>query len=97
MEPRESVVIFATAMEEKLRRDEVKGGWENGVGVDYLWHRAGDEMTELYEALREYKANPTSGGRKNIMQECADVANFCMMISSLFHPVAKELKRGRRE
>lgn len=71
--PRKEVEIFSLCMEEKLRRNDHKGGWENCTNED-LFERLRDEVTELESAL----ANEPD---VNIMYEAADIANFAMMIA----------------
>ena len=83
MKVRKEVSDFAKIMEEKLQENEHKGGWDN-CDNDFLFNRLLQEMTELHESLAELKI--TKGNGKGIaretMRECADVADFSMMISS---------------
>ena len=71
--PRKEVEIFSLCMEEKLRRNDHKGGWE-GVGQHTLFDRLRAEVDELEQAL----ANEPD---VNVMYEAADIANFAMMIA----------------
>lgn len=71
--PREEVEIFSLCMEEKLRRNDHKGGWEK-IPIRDLLKRLKDEVDELDKAIHEE-------GNVNIMYEAADVANFAMMIA----------------
>jgi len=83
---RESIKIFADAMEKKLQRDDdCKPPWEN-LTLGYLFNRLLDEIAELAEAE----------GPENKMTECTDVANFAMMIFSKLHSDTQSLSRGRR-
>lgn len=82
--PRKAVVDFADDMERKLKIYESKGGWE---GCDYFWLRDRILM-ELAEVTQElYKLCNAEGGLgktrclSDLIDECADVANFAMMIA----------------
>lgn len=78
MQWRKEVVWFATLMEEKLRENDHKGGWGN-CDIYYLIGRLQQECEEAYNAI-------TNHNIKNIPLECADVANFAMMIATKFKP-----------
>ena len=69
---RPAILKLAAAMEEKLRQNEHKGGW-NACDHEYLLNRLLDEYQELVKAVAEYDAEA-------ILEEAADVANFCVMI-----------------
>lgn len=87
---RDSVFVFAEAMEKKLQRDdEIKGGWEN-MKMSVLLERLHEEYYELSDAVWNQR-----GVVENVMQECCDVANFAMMIYSKLHPETSGLVRGR--
>lgn len=73
--PRPAVGWFAEQMELRLRANDHKGGWKN-CRVFLLLNRLFDEARELYDAVC-YAQSDT----KNIIQECADIANFAMMIA----------------
>ncbi len=62
---------FIYDMVNKLEENSHKGGWEK-CDMTYLYHRAAQEIEELKEALFN---------RKRVVSECADVANFAMMIA----------------
>jgi hypothetical protein len=100
-EVRESVMAFALAMEDKLRRlDDKKGPWEDLRG-DYLLSRAFQEAGELVKAMIDFVTakilddENLSQYEEAVMGECVDVANFVMMIFSQNHPKLKNLKRGK--
>jgi len=89
---RESVDKFAELMENRLRENDHKGGWSN-ENTDWLFKRLLDESDELKKAMDEYDVyqmayTPRPGElqdrRRNVRKECADVANFAMMIADLF-------------
>lgn len=64
---------FSGIMESKLKKNDFKGGW-NTYSMEGLLERMRDEYAELEEALNG--VDP-----EDIAQECADVANFAMMIA----------------
>lgn len=70
----ESVDWFACHMKNKLYKNIHKGGWDICT-VNYLYYKALDELEEVFKALAEGK--PAS----EIVDECAGVANFVMMIA----------------
>ncbi len=67
---RPAVDGFARAMERKLRLNDHKAHWGDST-IDHLFTRLLDEVAELSHAMQD-------GGA--IGDECADVANFAMMI-----------------
>jgi hypothetical protein len=75
MKIRPEIMIFAEAMERKLRRNDFKGGWQDEK-YGYLLRRAIEEIDELRRVLS--RANPSAA---TVVNECADVANFVMMIA----------------
>jgi len=72
---REPVSWFAEQMEAKLRENDHKGGWED-CDYEYLANRLEEEVEEL----RALEGDPDVKGEK-IIRECADIANFAMMIA----------------
>lgn len=74
---RDSVQWFAQIMESKLQENDDKGGWD-GCDLQYLSMRLTQERKELASAIK-------SGDKEKIIKECADVANFCMMIADNFN------------
>ena len=75
-EPRACVQWFATMMELKLQKHDNKSGWINSTPEE-LMDRVWNEFEELTQAL------VTDADPRDIIKECADVANFCMMIADL--------------
>lgn len=71
--PRRVVRWFAAEMEKQLVENDHKGGW-GASKLAYLSKRLTDERNELSRAIR--LKNPES-----IIKECADVANFALMIA----------------
>lgn len=82
MELRKEVQWFAEQMEEKLRQNDYKGGWDK-CSMQYLTMRLTQERKELNKLLK--KKNKSS---EDITKECVDIANFAMMI-------ADNLKTGK--
>lgn len=73
---RPEVIKFAKLMEKVLRRHDYKGGWENCTG-NFLLAKIQEECNELTRAMK-------SNSRKDIIDECADLANICMMIADIW-------------
>ena len=73
---RKEVIGFAEQMELKLRRDDgKKGGWDD-LSIQFLFSRIQDEVKELEEEI-----NNNIFDNDAVVKECADVANFCMMLA----------------
>lgn len=69
----EALQVFSNDMYIKLRENSHKAHW-NTVTTEWLLNRCMEELNELQEAL----GNEDPG---DIVRECADVANFAMMIA----------------
>jgi hypothetical protein len=80
--PRAIVRWFSLQMEEKLQRNEYKGGWD-GYLMSELMNMAHAEMLELQDAIDGKDGNP--------VKEAADVANIMMMIAD------KAIQGGQRD
>ncbi len=78
---REAVGHFADRMEYKLKCNDHKGGW-NSCTMEYLLRRLKEEVAELEKMIDD----PQLQGGVDL--ECADVANFAMMIAEQY-PVGK--------
>ena len=91
---RDTVAIFAEAMELKLRRDDDKNSaWETELAMallDQLW----DEALELHDAFRTYHATAEDPEGKAVMNKCLSVAEFAMKIYSQLHPLTRHNRRG---
>ena len=81
-----AIVAFSNAMLAKMNANNHKRSWHD-ASVDYLMHRLIDEVMELAEAVINIKVAVERGGDvgsddlfEKAMAECADVANFPMMI-----------------
>lgn len=80
MEVRESVKWFAEQMENKLKENDKKGGWDD-CNIYWLIQRIREETNELLSAVN---LNRDLGATKeNIIREAADVANFAMMVADI--------------
>jgi NTP pyrophosphatase (non-canonical NTP hydrolase) len=79
-EIRPSVQWFAEQMEAKLQRDDAtKPGWSTET-TESLFRGLVAEVIELHEALLSPIAAP-----EYVVTECADVANYAMMIADVCH------------
>lgn len=84
---RPEVQAFAILMEEKLRRNDSKGGWKN-TPYHWLLGRVREEINELEAAMQNLVAANDMGTCEDIRdcrakaaREAADIANFAMMIA----------------
>lgn len=83
MQAREEVRWFAEQMEEALKANDHKGGWQN-CDIGWLYSRLVDEALELNKEIVEAKRKSLNIERcKRIIKEAADVANFCMIIADV--------------
>ncbi|MDD5693564.1 MAG: hypothetical protein PHU86_03785 [Patescibacteria group bacterium] len=72
---RPSVQRFAQEMERKLKLNDHKGGWMKMTPTEILSDLA-KERLELGQAL-------AIGDSENILEECADNANYLMMLAEV--------------
>jgi hypothetical protein len=92
---RHSIMVFAVAMEMKLRLDDaVKKAWEE-CDIDELHALFLDERMEVDEAYYRFPFTP--GSSDDLMMECVDEANQSMMIFSKLHPETQGNVRGHRQ
>jgi hypothetical protein len=66
---------FSERMMAKMLKNAHKGGWHND-SLEFLRYRVGVELQELDEALADPNATADE-----IIDECADISNFAMMIA----------------
>ena len=71
-----SVTLFAEEMKKKLLENIDKLGWEN-ESYSYFLGRLHEEIEELEEFI--YKNEKKD--KVKLIKECADIANFAMMIA----------------
>jgi hypothetical protein len=76
-------------MEKKLRANDHKGGW-GGCSKNYLIKRLGDEAEELEVGLFNFYT------AEAIIAECADVANFAMMIADNYRAALAARAEGAK-
>ncbi len=94
MHPRGSVKWFAEEMERELRNNDHKSGWENSNPRDLIPRIEGEtrELVLLAHDLKlgtaREKISPEQ--KKKLISECADIANFAMMVADIIeHGVEK--------
>lgn len=88
---RREVLVFARAMEEKLKANEHKGGWKNEHPFDML-ERVVDEIDELDVALQALDSDRSSAEKvAKVLSEAADVANFCMFVADVVGALGPQL------
>lgn len=78
----EAVMSFIIDMKYKLRLNNHKGHWRS-YGVPVLLDRMAGEVSELITSTRvlESKAKCSKAELLAIVHECADVANYVLMIA----------------
>ena len=82
---RKEVVWFAEQMEARLKENDHKKGWQD---CDFLYLQL--RLRREYNELRREIMTTEKKDVDKIISECADIANFCMMIANNF-------KNGRYE
>ena len=91
---RDTIIIFAEAMDRKLRRDDDKKcAWETDL-LAVLRDELAGEYLELRDALHIYENTTDDPEGKALMLECVDLANQAMMIFSQLHPLTRHNRRG---
>ena len=85
-ECRPEVIRMARVMEYKLRLNDHKGGWKNGMPLWFLT-RLAEEVGELSKAVRTCPHNDP-----RVHFEAADVANFAMMVADIMYPIIGEVE-----
>ncbi len=78
----QDLMDFSNNMYDKLEKNSHKGHWAD-VDIAKMFYMTHDEMDELeHEIDRLTKGDASNEVLWNIVQECADVANFAMMVAS---------------
>jgi hypothetical protein len=92
LEPRPALKWFAQQMEAKLRACDYKGGWD-ALSFGQLFSMLRDEARELWDVIFY------TGFEPEIIEEAADVANFCMMIADIARARMneREAREGKRD
>ena len=80
--PHRAVQAFAKEMEHKLALNTHKGGWD-GLTFQYLMYRLEKEVRELWKVYDDPE-EWIGGDPRHITEECADIANFAMMIADKY-------------
>lgn len=85
MKPRQTIEWFAQEMEAKLRENDHKGGWQ-GCRFTALFPRLRQETDELLVKAHPLQLDTiaetlTLEDACELVRECADIANFAMMIA----------------
>jgi len=88
MIPRDEVRWFARQMEARLLANDHKGGWRD-CPIEQLLYRINDEYIELLELVKTQPSNIPA-----IISECADVANFAMMVAEVVNRYGLQLTDG---
>lgn len=88
---RKSLKRFAEFQEKVLQDNDYKGGWDDSPIDSYLFLCLEDEVYELGEALGSKNLN-TIKGVETIQKECANSANFSMMIFDKLEQIKERLK-----
>lgn len=103
MSPRISIQWFAERMEEKLAANDHKGDWLGAnANLGYLMKRLREEVEELQESLTDLLAEryadyrPLTVSKDEAVRECADVANFAMMIAERCRALHEKWERKER-
>lgn len=71
---RPEVLKFALLMEQKLKKNDSKGGWKESE-YDYLLQKVDEEFVQLKHHIR------VKGTDGQIIGDCTDLANSAMMIA----------------
>ena len=96
-EVRTEVAWFASQMEYKLRCNDHKLHW-HALDPNTLLKEVGIEVQELKEAVNQEglsvftMRDPTVDALENLIFECADVANYLMMIADHAHRLKPHAK-----
>ena len=75
-----AVPWFSREMESELTKHVDRPGWKREA-FNFLYGRLCEEVIELDKALFENGRAIRKKNSKQIVKECADVANFAMMIA----------------
>jgi len=83
MKVRSEVKAFSEIMEQKLKENDHKSHWGN-LENSWLIGRLKDELKELENAIYKAPSQDAEWQEKldiELQRECADIANFAMMIA----------------
>jgi NTP pyrophosphatase (non-canonical NTP hydrolase) len=80
--------LFFDAMMFKLYKNRHKGHWNNKYSLDSAYRALEVELRELHDSLR-------TDNLFHLIEECADVANFALILASVaMRQVAWDMDRG---
>jgi hypothetical protein len=85
---RPALIRFVNDMERKLSENDKKGDWGD-CDVSYLMTRLFEEVRELQSALLAWDRHE-GGCLPMVVSECADVANFAMMVRDVVEKLSVE-------
>ncbi len=97
----EKITHFSKFMLEKLEQKQYENGdtWDV-CSTDYLLRRMHEEINEVKEVLKQeppaYAPWDWDPWQKRLALECADVANFAMMIADRLDSLGRK-KEGERD
>jgi len=83
---RKEVQKFSVEMEEVLKANDHKGGWED-CSIEYLFFKLIEEVGEVSKILQWYVAEEAEVDEieaEKAHKECVDIANVAMMLASKF-------------
>ena len=90
--PREPVVWFASQMERKLSEHDDRPGWQC-ESFEYLLVRLMEEQGELNNLmmdLGELSDSSSDANIQDVINECADIGNFAMMLADKARDLLKD-------
>ena len=91
---RKEIKWFCEEMENKLKKNDYKTHWTK-TWVPNLFMSLSSEVSELKKLKHKYSLGGetkvekplTKTDRKNIVGECADIANYAMMIADIYKTI----------
>jgi hypothetical protein len=86
----QTVAWFTQKMLNKMLLNKHKSGWQS-LSLGYLRYRVGTELLELDECLNEWQRKKMNKDlAAEIANECADTANFLMMLADRARIMSEE-------
>lgn len=81
---------FVQVMAEKLEENSHKGGWLNDPDFHFYLSRMEEEVTEVSRSILNRESV------LDVRRECADVANFAMMVADSYEAFLGKQANPRR-
>jgi len=81
---RDEVLDFALVMEEKFRKHDDDGWFMDGGDLEFFLRRLAEEIREMFDAMVAGKPE------EEVRRECADVANFALLIAYNYEPITTD-------